>query len=124
YVLAVGTIVTDVSRDFDRYWASESSYPVARLLPDVDDTALAELRSRARRVERDPAAATYVAAVRALAFVTELLEGRLNFEWAPVRMVSDDPAKGLGRAADEDMLPSKLAEVMGEPRNTVDLVSP
>ena len=32
-VLAVGPVVDDVSRDFDRYWASGSSYPVNRLLP-------------------------------------------------------------------------------------------
>ena len=30
-VLAVGPVVKDVSNDFDRYWASGSSYPVDRL---------------------------------------------------------------------------------------------
>ena len=32
-VLAVGPVVREVSADFDRYWASGSSYPVDRLLP-------------------------------------------------------------------------------------------
>ena len=31
-VLAIGAAVQDVSADFDRYWASDSAYPVARLL--------------------------------------------------------------------------------------------
>src|SRR3546814_20891607 len=30
--LALGPVVEDVSRDFDRYWASESAYPAARIL--------------------------------------------------------------------------------------------
>ena len=123
-VLAVGAIVADVSRDFDRYWASGSSYPAARLLPDADAAALADLRAKAGRLERSPAAARYVDSARNLPFATELLEGRLAFEWAAVRMVSDDPAKGLGLAADNEMLPAKLAEVMGEPSATTDVVSP
>lgn len=35
-VMAVGPVVSEVSKDFDRYWASESSYPVERLLPSVN----------------------------------------------------------------------------------------
>ena len=31
-VLAVGAVVPRVSADFDRYWASDSAYPVDRLL--------------------------------------------------------------------------------------------
>src|SRR5690606_27292783 len=42
-VLAVGPVVGDVSRDFDRYWASGSSYPVARLLRGAADGELARL---------------------------------------------------------------------------------
>ena len=33
--------------------------------------------------------------------VQELLTGRLSFYWAPTRVLSDDPTKGLGRAADD-----------------------
>jgi cardiolipin synthase C len=123
-VLAVGPIVRDVSNDFDRYWSSDSSYPADRLLPAVDAAALDELRTSASLVERDPAAAAYVDAVRDSPFVTDLLEGRLAFEWAPARMISDDPAKGLGRAAPESLLPHKLQEALGELTETLDVVSP
>ena len=34
-VLAVGPVVGDVSADFDRYWASASSYPARRLLGEI-----------------------------------------------------------------------------------------
>src|SRR2546422_11034885 len=40
-VLAIGPVVSDVSRDFDRYWASASSIPAARVLPRATATSIA-----------------------------------------------------------------------------------
>ncbi len=34
--IAIGPVVGEVSNDFDRYWARDSSYPADRLLPAVD----------------------------------------------------------------------------------------
>jgi cardiolipin synthase C len=39
-------------------------------------------------------------------------------------MISDDPAKGLGLAAPEALLPQKLKEIIGEPQIELDLVAP
>jgi putative cardiolipin synthase len=122
-VMAVGPVVKDVSRDFDRYWASGSSYPADRLLPPADPALIQELASAASRIERDPAAAAYMDALRRSAFVRELMEGHLALEWAPTRLVSDDPAKGLGLAAPEALLPQKLEDLIGEPAAEVALVS-
>src|SRR3546814_2486026 len=55
-VLALGPVVEDVSRDFDRYWASESAYPAARILPEVSLEELKQLSRQASLVETDPAA--------------------------------------------------------------------
>jgi putative cardiolipin synthase len=122
-VMAVGPVVNDVSKDFDRYWASGSSYPVDRLLPPADPAQIEELKSAASLIERDPAAAAYMNALRNSPFVRELVEGRLALEWAATRMVSDDPAKGLGLDATEAFLPHKLKEIIGEPASEVELVS-
>jgi cardiolipin synthase C len=122
-VMAVGPVVRDVSNDFDRYWASGSAYPVDRLVPPADPALIAALTSAASLIERDPAAAAYMEALRRSPFVRELLEGRLALEWAPTRMVSDDPAKGLGLAAPEALLPQKLRDIIGEPAAEVALVS-
>lgn len=122
-VMAVGPVVNDVSNDFDRYWASESSYPVDRLLPPIDPALIGELASAASLIERDPAAAAYMSALRDSPFVRELVESSLPLEWAATRMVSDDPAKGLGLAATEAFLPQKLKEIIGEPVSEVELVS-
>lgn len=123
-VIGAGPVVGEVSRDFDRYWASESSFPAGRILPPVDPAAIAEILAAAQRVERDPAAVAYVAAIRALPFVRQLTEGTLAVEWAPAQMISDDPAKGLGRAAREELMFEKMQRIFGSPKLTVDLVSP
>ena len=122
-VTTVGPVVKDVSHNFDRYWASESSYPVDCLLPPADPARIQELASAASLIERDPAAAAYMDALRNSPFVRELIEGRLALEWARTRMVSDDPAKGLGLAAPEALLPQKLKEIIGEPAAEMVLVS-
>ena len=49
--MAVGPVVKAVSNDFDRYWGSQSSYPVDRLLPPVDSTVLSDLASAALRID-------------------------------------------------------------------------
>jgi cardiolipin synthase C len=123
-VLAIGPVVTEVSKDFDRYWASGSSYPVAGLLPAVDRARIAELTTAALRVERDPATVAYVEALLNSSFVREWNQGSLVPAWAATRMLSDDPAKGLGLAAPEALLFQKLKEIIGDSATEVDLVSP
>ena len=114
-VMAVGPVVADVSRDFDRYWGSASSFPVDRLLAPVLGAALDEVTLEVARIRSEPASIAYLTAVRAMTFVRDLGEGRLSLEWAATRMVSDDPAKGLGRSALEAALPAKLKSIFGEP---------
>ncbi|SFH55680.1 phospholipase D-like domain-containing protein [Modicisalibacter xianhensis] len=123
-VTAVGPVVKNVSSDFDRYWASESSYPVERILPAADRDRLDRLAASASSVERDPAASAYMIAVRQSGFVHELLAGQLALEWAATRMVSDDPAKGLGDSEEAGLLIHQLEEVLGVPSRDVALVSP
>src|SRR5690606_12479711 len=100
-VLAAGPVVTSVSDDFDKYWASGSAYPSNRLLPPADASGIAQLAESAATIESDPAAASYVAAVRDTPLAQDLRDGTVPYEWVPTRMVSDDPAKGLGRSAPE-----------------------
>jgi putative cardiolipin synthase len=47
----------------------------------------------------------------------------LALEWATTCLVSDDPAKGLGQAAPEALLPQKLKQIVGEPAAEMELVS-
>src|SRR6266566_6940528 len=123
-VLAIGPVVTEVSRDFDRYWASASAIPAARVLPRATSASLAAVAAEAGRVEHDPAAAAYIEALASSPFVRDLLTRRLTFDWSPTRMVSDDPAKGLGRAPEDALLWHRLTESIGAPLRALRLVSP
>ena len=123
-LLAAGPVVQELSQDFDRYWASASAYPVAQVLPAVAPEQLPELASQARHIAQDPRAAAYMAAVRELPFVHDLVRGTLALQWAPTRIVSDDPAKGLGQAKDRGLMVRQLADILSQPSSHVDLVSP
>jgi putative cardiolipin synthase len=122
-VLAVGTAVTDVSRQFDRYWASQSAYPAARILSPVPATLLGAITEAAAKARREPVAQAYVEAIRSLPFVEQAKMGTLAFEWAPVRLVSDDPAKTLGGGGRRGLLLTALGEIIGTPRRELGLVS-
>ncbi|KQS05206.1 hypothetical protein ASG11_06075 [Sphingomonas sp. Leaf357] len=122
-VLAVGSAVADVSDEFDQYWASQSAYPAARILPAVGAERMAEIAAAAHRSTRDPAARAYVEAIRALPFIEQAKAGTLPFEWAPVRMVCDDPAKTLGKAGPRGLLTTALARIIGTPTSELGLVS-
>ena len=123
-VLAIGPVVKDVSADFERYWASDSSYPAERVLTRVSQTAIAEVTAAAARVERDPAAVAYMQAIASSKYVQQVLAGELPFEWSTVQMVSDNPAKGLGLARDEELMWTRLKQVLQTPRLELELVSP
>ncbi|WP_442499641.1 phospholipase D family protein [Methylobacter sp. sgz302048] len=123
-VMAAGAVVKDVSNDFDRYWISESSYPIDRVLPPADLVMLKELVSAAKMVERDPAAVAYMNAIRNTAVIRKLVQGNLELEWVVTRMVSDDPGKGLGQSSEDAHLTCELDKIIGEPKAEVELVSP
>lgn len=123
-VMAVGTVVKEVSNDFDRYWDSESSYPIDRVLPPADPDSIRELVLTASMVERDPAAVAYMNAIRSSAVIRELIQGSLPLEWVTTRMISDDPGKGLGLATPENHLTYELNWIIDEAEAEVELVSP
>jgi putative cardiolipin synthase len=121
-VMAIGDVVHQVSDDFDRYWASDSAYPAERVL------------SQARRSAATPGPAAddqlaalstaYLEAIRRQPLVREMVEQRLNIEWADVRLVSDDPSKGEGEARDDQLLWTRLKRILPPPKHELELVSP
>ncbi|MFL6656545.1 MAG: phospholipase D family protein [Massilia sp.] len=123
-ILAVGPVVAAVEQDFDRYWNSASAYPLQLLVDAPGQAAAAAVRRRSEALAAAPAALAYLDAVRGSDFSNQLSEQRLPLEWAPVRLVSDDPAKVLGRDAPEASLVKRLPALLGEPVRQVDLVSP
>ena len=122
-VLAVGPVVDDVSRDFDRYWKSASAYPAGLILAPAEKDGIERLKARAAAIERDPKAEDYVKAMNELSLVRQLLDGSIELEWAVTHMVSDDPSKGLGQAQEHEMLPQRLGRIFGVPQHDLFMVS-
>ncbi|WP_100639317.1 phospholipase D family protein [Marinobacter salexigens] len=123
-VLAIGPIVSELSDDFDRYWSSASAYPAATILPEAVEGDLAKVVETARECSASSEASQYVCAVADSEFLKNLLDGNLNFVWSPVSMVSDDPAKVLGKKPKNGLMSRQLAEAMGSPERSITLVSP
>jgi putative cardiolipin synthase len=123
-VLVVGPVVGKVTADFDRYWASESSYPLPQVLGEAARSDPADVTRRASLAERDPRARAYLGAVRESGFLRSLLQGEIAFEWTNVQLVSDDPAKGLGKGAPDGLISQRLRRVLGGAEREVELVTP
>src|SRR5574337_1179053 len=91
---------------------------------DLDVLAVGPVaRDVAAGFERSPAAAAYLHAVHELAPVRQLLRGQLALEWAPARLLCDDPAKARGRARRRQQMSFRLDAIVGESASSFDLVS-
>jgi putative cardiolipin synthase len=123
-VLTVGPAVQEVSRDFDRYWNSASAYPVSALVDGEAIQGPELVAHEAAALRKEPAARAYLDALRRLPFIEQLTQHSLALEWGKARLVSDDPAKVLNKAAPESRVAVKLRALLGEPQHSVDLVSP
>ncbi len=121
-VLAIGAIVPEVSKDFDRYWACDSAYSARHILKAAGPNALAEFAAAVAAKREQPLAGGYAKAVRDT-MVERLLAGTQALEWAQVTLVSDDPAKGLGDVRRGGLLATRLAAVTGAPQRELGLVS-
>lgn len=121
-VLTIGPAAEKVSTDFDRYWLSRSAYPVEQLFQQKKNKKV--LIQEASIVFSDPNALMYVMALQNAVFTNQFNTHQLPFEWTNVRLVSDDPIKGLGIKKDSDLLVYHLNVLLDEPIDKLDLVSP
>jgi len=89
------------------------------------DAAAADLQRRFAANQADPAAADYLAALRATPLARQLLERTLTFEWTTAALVYDDPAKTLDTSERTDVLLfPELVRRIGQPARSLDIVSP
>ena len=123
-VLGVGPVADAVEADFERYWNSASAIPAAQVLPAVATEALANFAVAANARAQEPKAAAYLDSIRRSNLVRDLLAGRQALVWAPVRLVSDDPKKGLAHEKESDLLAARLARILGGVERELYVVSP
>ncbi len=121
-VLAVGPAAVAVSDNFDAYWTSGSSYAAADILP-ASNGGMAELAAAVAEALASARGSDYAKAITDAPVMSQVLAGADVFEWTTVTMVSDDPAKGLGKVAASGHLIGQLPDLLGRPKQRVDLVS-
>src|SRR5690625_4688602 len=112
-VLAVGSVVYDISDDFDRYWNSQSAWPASALLPEPKPDELTRLREKAEAIAAGAPAKAYTDALETSSLVRELLDLSIELEWAPTVMLSDDPRKVLGNVPPEETVAFDLQRYFG-----------
>lgn len=122
-VMVAGQAAFDVTADFDRYWASRSAHLADRILPDPAEDALSHLSAEAQRLSLTAEGQRYGDRLREANIVRQIGDGQVSVEWTDVTLVSDDPAKGLGRAHNSDLLFPQLMELLALPSRSVDLIS-
>lgn len=122
--LMVGQVVPAVCDEFEAYWRCEATCSVRHLFTLRKPEHLDALSIRARLVEEDPKAQKYIQAIQRLPLLHDLINRRIDFTWAEVSVMSDDPDKGLGEIRGRELLSNQLQEAIGTPKNQLTLVSP
>lgn len=121
-VMAIGPVVKDVADDFERYWHCRSVSTLQNVLEMSESDSL-------QRIElpeswyNDDITRRYLHKLETSQFMTSLDQQSLPLIWAKTRLLSDDPAKGEGKAPRHSLLPQRLFDVMGSPGERIDIIS-
>jgi putative cardiolipin synthase len=93
--LMVGPVVEQASASFDRFWNSDSNFPIAQLAPKlVNEESLARVRRALEAAPAELARSGFEDVLREDPRVQELLAGETALHWTPHwTFVSDDPMK-------------------------------
>jgi len=118
-VLATGTIVPETASVFDQYWNSQSVFEAETILQAAGDMTAFEERAMDIRAGDD--AIEFLQDVNDSA--SEYANANTQLEWTDVQLVADDPVKGIGIATREQLMITRLGEILGGVEKRLDLVS-
>lgn len=119
-VLAVGSVVDDVENDFEAYWTAASVYPFSAIVADA--VPMADPLAGVADSDEAQAYLEEVANTDVMRYISN--EQNLPLVWTSVRLISDDPAKGLGMAKEGLTVSEKLRQQVGNIQKHLVLVSP
>ncbi|HAH3629707.1 TPA: phospholipase D family protein [Escherichia coli] len=121
-VMAIGPVVEDVADDFARYWYCKSVSPLQQVL-DVPEGEMADRIELPASWHNDVMTHRYLRKMESSPFINHLVDGTLPLIWAKTRLLSDDPAKGEGKAKRHSLLPQRLFDIMDSPSERIDIIS-
>ena len=124
----VGPVVRDVSTSFDRFWNSESAWPMQLLDPDsISAEALAQLRKKLDERTASAEGGRYAQALRGNDGIRRLVTGDWALHWSGnYRFVSDDPAKVTMEKKDaaRAVVAAAVAGMVGDAKTSLEVISP
>lgn len=120
-VLAAGSVVHETAAVFDEYWNSASVFEVEKLIEGEGDGGIAAFETRVANVLSNPLAVSLIGDLRNNA--DRYANGDIALEWTNVRLVADDPTKGQGNATRDQLMITRLSDILGTVTERLDLVS-
>lgn len=129
-VLVLGAAVTDMTANFEEFWASDLSVPVESLLPDaglqVSDADVQQRYDELRAYARNPE--NFELAIRRAIerMPTDFPQLLQAMEWQAVTFISDAPGKNSGEAGlgGGGEATSALVDALGKAQRSVVIQSP
>ena len=128
--MSIGTVVPEVSIEFDQYWNNRHSYPIGSLLEGVNKVAeagsLDNLRKELDNFYLKPQTLAYRDAVEHSSFANALRNKTAAFSYSEARIIHDSVEK-MTKADDnwkEELLISQLAPYIQQAKEEYVLVSP
>jgi putative cardiolipin synthase len=93
-VFAVGKVVPSISKNFDRYWNSDESFPVAMLnLPEENQQMVAAMREDMRAHWEKMRTTKAGRGLENLQLPHDVKNGTVPLDWAQAELASDRPEK-------------------------------
>ncbi|QMT32506.1 phospholipase D family protein [Alysiella filiformis] len=121
-VLLSGSIVTQISADFDRYWQSNSSYPLESIIKKIPAPQLANALQILQSPPQ-PKAHLYLNSLKNTDLNQAIAHKNVQHLPAQADLISDDPAKALDRHTSVNIA-SSLNAALKQPQSEIYLVSP
>ena len=118
-VLGVGAVVADTQAVFDAYWNAGAVHALETMVTGSGDLAALDARVAAIRDGAEARALRPEIASSA----ERLAAGTADMKWTRVTVVADDPIKGEGVATRDQLMITRLTEILGTVERRLDLVS-
>jgi len=121
--LCVGAVVQEVSECFDAFWNFPAPVEIDCIVKEDPKQYAASGATDFTRSVSGPSATDYLSRAAGSVLLERARAGRIEFEWVPVELVSDRPAKVLGQSRQGDLMASVLRGLIGQPERELLVVS-
>jgi putative cardiolipin synthase len=126
-VLAIGPVVTEVSKSFDLYWNSQWAYPLSAFKEEesIDTRKIEAFRQQSDAFIEAAKSTEYADAIRNLKIAKLPSLADLYYSWGIWKLVFDQPSKVEAKYIKEDThLAPSLKEAMDKTQSELLIVSP